>query len=175
MSPDSSKPRSPSESEIHTYITDYARAAKNTIAAGVDAVEIHAANGFLIDQFTQDMCNRHTDKWGGSVENRSRLAVGVTKTAVDAVGPERRGIWLSPWSKFQGIRMTDVIPQFRHRARQLSKFRLAYILLLESRVSGAGDAEASDQLDSLLKAFGKGSAVIVTGGYTPDRIEEAHD
>ena len=80
------KPRALSEEEIKEFIGLYAQAAKNAIEAGFDGVEIHGANGYLIDQFTQTTCNKRTDSWGGSVENRCRFALEVTKAVVAAVG-----------------------------------------------------------------------------------------
>lgn len=174
MTPEKPAPRTLNESEIHEFIQDYAQAAKNAIKAGFDAVEIHGANGYLIDQFTQDTCNTRNDKWGGSVENRSRFALEVTKAVVDAIGPERTGIRLSPWSSFQGMRMKDAVPQFTYLAQELTKFKLAFVHLVESRVSGAGDApQSADKLDFFLQAYGKASPVIVAGGYTANKIDEA--
>ncbi|KAL9629545.1 MAG: hypothetical protein Q9164_006835, partial [Protoblastenia rupestris] len=84
-------PKALSEGEIWEYIQDYAQASKNAVAAGFDGVEVHCANGYLIDQFTQDTCNKRTDGWGGSVEKRSRFALEVTKAVVAAVGADRVG------------------------------------------------------------------------------------
>ncbi|KAK4240506.1 hypothetical protein C8A03DRAFT_41928 [Achaetomium macrosporum] len=122
--------------EIRRRIWEYADAAKKAVEAGFDGVEIHAANGYLIDQFTQDTCNQRTDEWGGSVENRSRFAVEVVKAVVEAVGAERTGIRLSPWGRFQGMRMKDPVPQFEDVIRKIRGHGLAYLHLVNSRVSG---------------------------------------
>jgi NADPH2 dehydrogenase len=82
-------PRALSEPEILEYIADYVQAARNAVAAGFNGVEIHGANGYLIDQFTQDTCNRRTDHWGGSVENRARFAVLVM---ISMVSGENMGL-----------------------------------------------------------------------------------
>lgn len=88
--------------EIEEYVQLYAQAAKNAVEAGFDGVEIHGANGYLIDQFLQDITNNRTDAYGGSVEGRSRFGLEVVDAVVKAVGPERTAIRLSPWSPFQG-------------------------------------------------------------------------
>lgn len=82
----------------------YATAASNAVhGAGFDGVEIHAANGYLIDQFIQDVTNKRTDEYGGSIENRSRFALEVTDAVVQRIGAERTGIRLSPWETFNGV------------------------------------------------------------------------
>lgn len=98
MTDNSPQPRPLTEDEIQQYIKEYGQAAENAVKkAGFDGVEIHGANGYLIDQFTQDVSNRRSDQWGGSVENRSRFALEVTKSVISKVGAERTGIRLSPW------------------------------------------------------------------------------
>lgn len=88
--------------EVKEYIQLYAIAAKNAIHAGFDGVEIHGANGYLIDQFTQDMSNKRTDEYGGSIENRTRFALDVTDAVCKAIGESKTGIRLSPWGAFNG-------------------------------------------------------------------------
>jgi NADPH2 dehydrogenase len=89
--------------EIQEYIQWHAKAAKLAVEqAGFDGVEVHAANGYLVDQFLQDVSNQRKDQYGGSVEARSRFGLEVIAAIVDAVGPERTAIRLSPWSKFNG-------------------------------------------------------------------------
>lgn len=130
-------PRPLTEEEIWATVNDYATAAKNAVEkGGFDGVEIHGAHGYLIDQFTQDTSNKRTDAWGGSIENRSRFAVEVSKAVVKAVGAERVGIRLSPWSNFQGMRMSDPVPQFSYLIAQLRQLDLAFLHLVEPRVAG---------------------------------------
>ena len=102
-------PKEMSVEEIKETVGAYAQAAKNAIEAGFDGVEVHAANGYLIDQFLQDTCNKRTDNYGNSVENRSRFAVEVTQAVVDAVGADRTGIRLSPFSEFQGMKVRLIV------------------------------------------------------------------
>lgn len=96
-------PRPLTVPEIHEYIQLFATAASNAVhGAGFDGVEIHGANGYLVDQFLQDVSNKRTDEYGGSVENRARFALEVVEAVSKAVGQKKTGIRLSPWSKFQG-------------------------------------------------------------------------
>lgn len=85
------------------YVQLYAQAASNAVhGAGFDGVEIHGANGYLVDQFTQDVSNKRTDEYGGSVENRARFALEVTDAIVERIGAAKTGIRLSPWGTFNG-------------------------------------------------------------------------
>jgi len=93
------------EEEIWEYVGYYKQAAKNAISAGFDGVELHGANGYLIDQFIQAVTNMRTDSWGGSVERRGRFGIEVAKAVVNAVDAERRAIRLSPYSEFKGMGM----------------------------------------------------------------------
>jgi 2,4-dienoyl-CoA reductase-like NADH-dependent reductase (Old Yellow Enzyme family) len=97
-----SVPRELTVPEIKEYVQLYAKAARNAIEAGFDGVEVHAANGYLLDQFLQSVSNERTDEYGGSIQNRLRFPLEVIDAVVKAVGAERTGVRLSPWSKFQG-------------------------------------------------------------------------
>lgn len=97
-------PRPLSHEEILEYIQFFRQAAVNAVhGAGFDGVEIHVVNGFLIDQFIQDVSNNRTDAWGGSIEKRARFALEITKSIVGEIGEERTGIRLSPWNTWQGL------------------------------------------------------------------------
>jgi NADPH2 dehydrogenase len=90
--------------EIKEFVQLHATAASNAVfKAGFDGVEIHGANGYLIDQFLQDVSNSRTDEYGGSVENRSRFALEIVDAVVKAVGQKKTAIRFSPWGKFQGL------------------------------------------------------------------------
>jgi NADPH2 dehydrogenase len=102
---DGAVPAPLTEEEIWKYIGYYKQAAKNAISAGFDGVELHGASGYLIDQFIQDVTNKRTDAWGGSVEKRARFGIEVATAVVNAVGAERTAIRLSPYSKFNGMGM----------------------------------------------------------------------
>jgi len=96
-------PRALTKDEIKEYIAAYVTAARNAIRAGFDGIEVHGANGFLPDQFIQDVTNKRTDEYGGSVENRARFVLEVIDAIVEAIGAERTSIRLSPWNSFQGV------------------------------------------------------------------------
>ncbi|EOD45717.1 putative nadh:flavin oxidoreductase nadh oxidase family protein [Neofusicoccum parvum UCRNP2] len=176
MGDGSPTPRALSEEEIQSYIQDYAQAAKNAVEkAGFDGVEVHGANGYLVDQFSQDTSNKRTDRWGGSVENRARFGLEVSRAVSQAVGPEKTGIRLSPWSTFQGMRMENPVPQFTHIIKGLKELDIAYIHVVESRVSGNADVESSDRLDFALEAWGKEKPVLIAGGLRPDSARRLVD
>jgi NADPH2 dehydrogenase len=154
--------------EIRVRVQEYAAAARNAVAAGFDGVEIHGANGYLVDQFIQDTCNRRTDEYGGSVENRSRFAVEVVQAVVDAVGAERTAIRLNPWGRFQGMRMADPVPQFEDVISKIKGFGLAYLHLVQTKVPGSEDAPVAggaDSLDFALRLWD--GPVLIAGGLTP--------
>ena len=165
------------EKEIQFAIESYASAARNAMKAGFDGVEIHGANGYLIDQFWQDVSNVRTDLWGGSIENRARFGLEVTKAVINAVGDSKKvGMRLSPWGKFQGMGMQDPIPQFNYVIQQLKSLDIAYLHLIESRISGsASDGVYNDQGTTELKHFidtwGHEKPVILAGGFTPEKAK----
>lgn len=176
MSSESHTPRPLTESEIHEWISDYAQGARNAIAAGFDGVEIHGANGYLCDQFLQDVSNNRTDGWGGSVENRSRFGVAVATAVSQAIGADRTGYRISPWSPFQGMRMTDDLlqKQFTHLVSHLGALKLAYVHVVEPRISGSMTIEAAVEDGSFLfEALGTESAMILAGGFTAESAEKA--
>lgn len=170
------KPHALTEEEIWEFVKMYAQASKNAIEAGFDGVEIHAANGYLIDQFNQDTCNDRTDAWGGSVEKRSRFCIEVAKACVDAVGAEKVGIRLSPFSEFQGMGMKDPYPQFTDLATKLKELNLTYLHVVESRISGNADVEQTEKVDFLIDIWSKGPSstpILIAGGFKPDSAKRA--
>ncbi|KAK1809889.1 hypothetical protein LTR12_015741 [Friedmanniomyces endolithicus] len=174
MADNSPKPRALSEEEIQAYIKAYASAAKNAVeGAGFDGVEIHGANGYIIDQFTQDVSNKRTDRWGGSIENRTRFATSVTQAVVSAVGADKTGIRLSPWSTFQGMQMEDPIPTFSHLLHALKAMKLAYVHLVESRISGNADVEQTGKIDPFIDIWAGTSPILLAGGFKPDSTRRA--
>jgi NADPH2 dehydrogenase len=169
-------PRPLTESEIWEYIEDYVAAAKTGIeVVGFDGVELHGANGSLIDQFTQDVVNKRTDQWGGSIENRSRFALEITKAICAAVGSDRVGFRISPWSAYGGMGMTDPIPQFSHLLNGLKDLNVAYLHLVESRIAGRVDVEAKsgESLDPLIDLWADASPIVIAGGFSPEMAKKA--
>ncbi|KAB5540217.1 NADH:flavin oxidoreductase/NADH oxidase family protein-like protein [Coniochaeta sp. 2T2.1] len=156
-------PRELTREEIKQYVRDFVAAAKNAIRAGFDGVEVHGGQGYLLDQFIQDVSNQRSDDYGGSVENRSRLVLEIIEAVVDAIGPERVGFRLSPYNSFQGMRMKNPIPQFSDIIIKASKYSLAYLHLIESRVSGGGDQDCSERIDWAIKLWD--GPILVAGGY----------
>ena len=130
----------------------------------------------MIDQFTQDTCNNRTDRWGGSIENRARFGLEVTRAVVAAIGAARVGIRLSPFSTFQAMRMADPVPQFTYLIEQLAKLKLAYLHLVTSRIQGAEViVDVEDKLDFALQAWGNVSPVMLAGGYSAQSAKEVVD
>ena len=126
--------------EIKRYIHWHATAAKNAVdGAGFDGVEVHGANGYLVDQFLQDVSNTRTDEYGGSIKNRARFALEVMDALVDAVGASRAAIRLSPWSRYQDMRMADPVPQFAYLVEELARRHpdLAYLHVITPNVPGS--------------------------------------
>lgn len=124
-------PRALDTEEIPGIVEQYRQGARNALEAGFDGVEVHGANGYLLDQFLRDGTNHRTDAYGGSVENRARLLLEVTEAVVDVWGGDRVGVRLSPSSTFND--MTDSNPRhtFTYAIDQLNRFNLAYLHLLE--------------------------------------------
>lgn len=134
------EPRALDISEIPGVIADYAQAARNAIAAGFDGVQIHGANGYLIDQFLRDGANRRSDAYGGSIENRVRLLDEVTRAVAGAIGAERTGMRLSPNGLVQGVDDSDPHPLFAVAAQRLSDIGIAF---LEAREPGPDSSFAT--------------------------------
>ena len=156
-------PRPLSTDEIAQYVEAYARAARNAVAAGFDGVEVHGANGYLLDQFLRSGSNHRTDAYGGPVENRARFLVEVVRAVADAVGAERTGVRVSPYNSFQSMHDDDPPATFGHVARALAPLGLAYLHVSE------GSDEARALTPALKRAFG--GPVVVAGGYDRDKAE----
>ena len=161
-------PQAMTEEEIWECIADFRVAARRAMEAGFDGVELHGANGYLIDQFVQEICNVRTDRWGGSVENRSRFAFEVTKAVAEEIGADRVGLRLSPWNTWQGMKME--IPaaraQFSDTISRVRELGIAYLHMTESRVVNNEDCEMQESLDFAFEAWGKVSPVLIAGGVT---------
>jgi len=129
-------PRALETSEIPDIVERYAQAAGNAMAAGFDGVEVHAANGYLIDQFLRDQTNKRTDRYGGSIENRSSFLLQVVDAVTAAVGSERTGVRISPQNGQNDISDSNPQALFNHVAEQLSKKGLAYLHIIEGDTGG---------------------------------------
>jgi len=169
-------PRPLTVEEIKTYVQWYADAADKAVnQAGFDGVELHFANGYLPDQFLQDVSNQRTDEYGGSVENRARFPLEILEAVSKAVGEDRVGFRISPWNPWQGMRMEDPKPTFAYFVSQAKERfpNLAHLHAVEPRVAGGDDTDCneSDSNDFLRKIWGD-KAFIAAGGYTPQTAVE---
>lgn len=158
-------PRQLELDEIAGIVARYGEAAANAKAAGFDAVEVHGANGYLIDQFLRDKTNRRSDAYGGSIENRTRFLIEATEAAAAAIGRDRVGVRLSPLSPFNDIADSDPEPLFVRAAEQLSELGIAYLHVVEGETGGARAPDGGFDLSKLRQAF-KG-AYIGNNGYDP--------
>jgi len=170
--PNYGDPVAMTKKQIRMTVQAFADVARNARDAGFDAVEIHVGNGYLLDQFLQDVSNQRDDEYGGSIENRSRLIVEVTRAVVDIIGADRTGIRLSPWSKFQGMCMADPIPQFTDIIRTVDTLGLAYLSLIESRISGSEQVSEknTNSLEFAYKLWKR--PLLVAGGYNAETAQK---
>jgi N-ethylmaleimide reductase len=137
---DVSPPRALRTDEMPRLVADYRHAAKCAMQAGFDGVEVHGANGYLIDQFLRDSTNDRTDAYGGSVENRARLLIEVMQAVTDEVGTARTGLRLSPVTPFSDIGQdSDAQGLFNHLVERLAPLKLAFLHLIEGDTGGARD------------------------------------
>ncbi len=137
-------PRALEVSELSAIVQDYVHATKCAIAAGFDGVEIHAANGYLLDQFLRDGTNQRTDQYGGSHENRARLLMEVTHAVVDVIGADKVGVRLSPVNPFNDMKDSQPQAIFNYVADALNQFGLAYLHAVEGGIHGGGESDPFD-------------------------------
>jgi len=163
-------PRELTHAELREYVQLYSKAARNAIEAGFDGVEVHAANGYLPDQFLQTVTNERTDEYGGSVENRVRFPLEVINGVVETIGAERTAVRISPWSKFQGMGMKDPLPTFTtfiERVRDAHP-NFAYIHVVEPRIDGIAESEFKEesqiQSNEVLRKIWGDRPYIAAGG-----------
>ena len=130
------EPRALEASELPSIVAEYIHASQSAIKAGFDGVEIHAANGYLIDQFLRDGSNKRTDNYGGSIENRTRFLLEVTAAVVNAIGANKVGRRLSPVNPFNDMQDSDPQALFNYVATAVSKFNLAYLHVVEGGMGG---------------------------------------
>ena len=169
-------PRALETSEIPGVIDAFRQAARNALAAGFDGVEVHGANGYLLEQFLQSPSNQRTDQYGGSIENRARLLLEVTQAVVDVWGANRVGVRLSPYGIANDSGEPDPMPLYTHVVEKLNPAGLAYLHFIEPRSSGAGRAEVNWQnvpsAMVLFRPIWKGK-LIAAGGFTGQTAEDA--
>ncbi|MFP8833691.1 alkene reductase [Hydrogenophaga sp. XSHU_21] len=166
---DVSEPRALATSELPGIVDDYRRAALAAIEAGFDGVEIHAANGYLLDQFLKTGANHRTDAYGGSIANRARLLMEVVRAVTAAIGAGRTGIRLSPVTPANDIVDADPQPLFEQVVRQLGPIGLAYVHVIEGATGGPREiADRPFDYEALRRAWreaGGQGAWMVNNGY----------
>jgi N-ethylmaleimide reductase len=168
------RPRALQIEEMPYIVEQYARGAKNALAANFDGVEIHGANGYLINQFIDSSTNHRTDAYGGSVENRARLLMEVAETVSKVWGPDRVGVRLSPLGTFNDT--SDADPQATHGyiAEALSQYRFAYLHLVNPAAAaiekGQEPDPASLRMLALIRARYRGT-LILAGGFDRDSAQ----
>jgi len=169
-------PRALETDEIPAIVESYKQAARNALAAGFDGVEVHGANGYLIEQFLQSRSNLRTDRYGGSIANRVRFLLEVTKAVVEVWGANRVGVRLSPYGIANGSGEAEPMPLYSYAIEQLNPLGLAYLHFIEPRSSGAGRAEVNWQgvpsAMVLYRPLWKG-VLITAGGFTGEAAEAA--
>jgi N-ethylmaleimide reductase len=169
-------PRALKTDEVNDVVAAFRQAAVNAKAAGFDGVEIHGANGYLLEQFLQSHTNLRDDRYGGSIENRARLLLEITQAAIGVWGGGRVGVRLSPYGVANGSGEADPMPLYTHVVKALDQLGLAYLHFIEPRSSGAGRAEVNWQnvpsAMVLFRPFWRG-VLISAGGFNGETAEAA--
>ena len=160
-------PRALSVEEIEAIVKEYVHGAKNAIEAGFDGVEIHSANGYLLDEFLRDGTNIREDEYGGSIENRSHFLFDVIKAVTAEIGAERTGLRLSPSGTFNDMTDSDPQKHFTYVCNKLNDFDLAYLHIVDALEGDIRHGANVVELSALRDAY-KG-VLITCGGYDKDR------
>jgi N-ethylmaleimide reductase len=166
-------PRALETAELPGIVATYKRAAENARRAGADGVEIHGANGYLLDQFLQDGTNHREDAYGGSIPNRARLLLEVVDAVTEAWDGDagRVGVRLSPWGKFGGMSDSNPVALFTYVIEQLSRRGIAYLHLIEPRQGEVPETKDFDAAATFRKSFA--GPLLSAGGYTGEEADRA--
>jgi N-ethylmaleimide reductase len=159
-------PREMDLTDIQQTIQDFEQGAANAILAGFDGVEIHGANGYLIDQFLRSNSNQRSDHYGGSQENRIRFLVEVAKAVAEKIGKNKTGVRLSPYIRFKDMDDPEILQTFMLAAEQLEQLGIAYLHLCEADWDDAPEVPESFRVELRGKFT---NTIIATGNYTPER------
>jgi N-ethylmaleimide reductase len=169
-------PRALETAEIAGVIESFRQGAENALKAGFDGVEIHGANGYLIEQFLQSKTNLRTDRYGGSIENRTRFLMEITEAVIGVWGADRVGVRLSPYGVANDSGEADPMPLYSHAIKSLDPLGLAYLHFIEPRSSGAGRAEVNHQnVPSAMVLFRRlwSGVLISAGGFSGEAANAA--
>jgi N-ethylmaleimide reductase len=162
-------PQAMSAADIQQALGEYVQAAKNAIAAGFDGIELHAANGYLLEQFLRPNSNKRTDRYGGSIENRARFVLEVADALIKEVGADKVGIRISPFGVFNDMpNYPEMESDYTYLARQLNERGLLYIHLVDHSAMGA--PPVPDSIRTMLRAQSN-CKLILSGGYDEKRAE----
>jgi N-ethylmaleimide reductase len=161
-------PRALGLSEIPTIIEGFAVAAKNAKAAGFDAVEVHGANGYLLDEFLRDGSNKRTDAYGGSIANRAKLLLEVTAAVADVFGKDRVGVRISPLNSYNDMKDSDPLALTKYVSSALGDLGIAYLHMMRGDFLGL---QKGDVLSAARQAFR--GVLVANAGYTPDEGDDA--
>ena len=162
-------PQAMTEADIKAAIAEFVLAAKNAVAAGFDGIELHGANGYLLEQFIRPNSNLRTDRYGGTIENRARFTLEVADAVIKAVGKDKVGIRLSPYGVFNDMPLYDAMDaDYTYLAQQLNARGLVYIHLVDHSPMGA--PPVPDSIKKMFRDTFKGK-LILSGGYDAVRAE----
>ncbi|HBL31182.1 MAG TPA: alkene reductase, partial [Acidobacteria bacterium] len=164
-------PRALELEEIPGVVEQFADAARRALAAGFDGIEIHGANGYLIDQFLRDGTNHRTDAYGGSLENRARFLLEVTRAVVAVWGADRVGLRLSPLGSYNSMSDSDPEATFAYAARELGKLKLGF--LHAAMLNGAEKPDTREHRMAKLLKESFGGTFIINGGFSRETGEQA--
>ncbi|RYZ81046.1 MAG: alkene reductase, partial [Moraxellaceae bacterium] len=163
-------PEAMTTQDIKTTITEFAEAAKRGIAAGFDGVELHGANGYLLEQFLNPHVNTRTDEYGGSMENRCRFVLEVTSAVAAAIGKDKTAIRLSPYSMFNDLpAYNEVAKTYTYLSAELQKAGILYLHLVD--YAARASEEGLKLIETIRKNFT--NPLILNAGYTKERAEKA--
>jgi len=162
-------PQAMTDADIKATVEEFAQGAKNAVAAGFDGIELHGANGYLLEQFIRPNSNQRTDRYGGSIENRARFVLEVADAAIKAIGANRVGMRLSPFGVFNDMPPYEAMEaDYAYLARELNARGLVYLHLVDHSPMGA--PPVPDAVKSMFRREFKG-ALILSGGYHAARAE----
>ena len=162
-------PQAMTEADIKSAIAEFAQAAKNAVTAGFDGIELHSANGYLLEQFIRPNTNQRTDGYGGPIENRARFVLEVAEAVIGAIGKDKVGIRLSPFGVFNDMPLYDAMEaDYTYLAQQLNARGLVYIHLVDHSPMGA--PPVPDAMKATFRKLFK-RTLILSGGYDAERAE----
>ena len=162
-------PQAMTDADLCATLQEFVQAAKNAVAAGFDGIELHAANGYLLEQFLRPNSNLRTDRYGGSIENRARFVLEVAAASAEAIGQDKVGIRLSPFGVFNDMPLYDAMEtDYAYVTEQLNKIGLLYVHIVDHSSQGA--PTVPDSMKKIMRSIFK-RTLILSGGYDRARAE----